>query len=78
MIALPNGTLIIVSFSPGLVLSPELATSNECNTEREELKPWPLRVGKKGRSLLSPGLLEIPIAAVLCPPSPLPSFIVIL
>lgn len=66
---MPNGTLTMVSFSPGLVLFPEPTTSDECDIKRENSSLGSPGKGEKGLSLLSVGVVEIPVAAMLCPMS---------
>lgn len=72
---MPNGTLTMVSFSLGLILFPELATSDECDIEREKNSSiGSPGKGEKGLSLRSVGMVEIPVVAMLCPMSPSAKF----
>lgn len=66
---MPNGTLTMVSCSPGLVLFPEPTTSDECDIKRENSSLDSPGMGDKGLSLLSVGVVEIPVAAMLGPMS---------
>lgn len=59
----------MVSFSPGLVLFPEPTTSDERDIKRENSSLGSPGKGEKGLSLLSVGVVEIPVNAMLRPMS---------